>query len=1498
MPSQFSFPIHTANTTAVTDDVLRDFTLPKNEPDNLGLPSMESFEGADVDGESTSGRSDFENFLKLPVEKQDEITVEIDAAIERGNELGWSSEEMAEQASIKSGYLVSAPMLALYFKRRFKSDGIQQTAAGKLDRDFPSAGKLDRDFLDAERQQNQINHLDILSQSRVYNAIKDALNLAMAQDRSLDFVIASVLNKTGYDINENYLRYVVLPDLGVKEYKGRLFRLQDLGVRPEKKPMPKRASDSTGESHKGCRETRPPHTKHTLEFKCPKCGKVWAQPDWYKDTNCPYCANGGKPITSDGTPKIQQIARTKLGDRNVHWEEMYTRDTAWFKTMYEDLVGPGCYFRWEGRDGDNGDEYFAVVGPAKMHDPEPKFFAGTRKLPNTYAAGGLYFNTLSEAIEYAADTWGIVHPKHVRLTYSSKDLRGLSVEKMDAWRDSHSKDEVFENFRGPTRDREGGDTEDVAYIEDESDQVPSGLTASTNFPIRTAVSTDVDPEMVFHAATRGGRYETKVFYHPASQTYSYKEYRNGSVVGAGDGYKKEEVAGRITSMLVNYSRVDKINQSVLLDKEGLFDIVNTYKAKREADIKRMVEMLLKGDQAGANQAFQEVAQREHLLDYEAVMLRQMILDEFHNQKAGKTTATADTSFPIKVAGLPVHPDGHMSQQEQRDHLMQWRRDRANSPVGKQMREELGMAEPEYCPQCSAQTDDFYEGVCLGCREENQRKLHTHQQEYEEWMSLSDEERARRIRSRMAEALFTFPIRLGMATVRYQNREPYMLFDVDAVQNHRDPRWPAATAQTPSLNRALTIASYDRRRKQTWYAWNYGTDRVEEVYKHYIAYHPLEGTYLVSVGPYVGDYFGQAVHKFYAGYKKLNLVRQEEIERNMNTAIHQYVAQYADRNARGQINPASIGLTSADFNLPEPDDEGWYDNNKLSLNVDGQQKVNQAIARRFGIDTSQENWEELAATALEREQRQWLQEHQEFLPPNANVATVNGSSLDSIIKRIWLQYRRKLKSGEVWDNEIPPPPQLRNNLVQREGQQGYRSVYREPKFIVVAQPSTGGNTFRVLPGRGESATGLRRGHRIRFIYGGGRRLFGKKLYQVDHVSRPAQDTGMITVTLREPYGMDGSQENAWEKDRNAESIEVQMNTVQTLSIGRQTIEIDWARPAREIAEVLGVTVERAKELKNANTVLNFGFNNLGEAIQHMTETGLKITDQDKAKLAIEKNVTSEDLANRNDEAIKARPADAKPPVLPTIDSEEETTSTTPTTPATPKDKKTTPSPALVEKPAVKEKTAPPKPAAPPVAPVTTPTATPQPDVANTTPPPEKQKAPPPSVEEMLKRMRPQKIRTHLEAYKHMMKLAERMEQAGYTDDAQEVRRLMHMAEDGNESKQRMTVVNALRWAETENTTDGKIKKLEALRDGGISAPGDIKTINQAIKILQATQTGMYPKTTGDFANEATRSQNASDLIRDKINGGHAPGLSHDQADALFDESQAWKHLSQNDPGKSV
>ena len=142
---------------------------------------------------------------------------------------------------------------------------------------------------------------------------------------------------------------------------------------------------------------------------------------------------------------MKKNARTKLADRNIHWEEKYTESTEEYKIMYQDVVGKGSYFRWEGKDVDSGDEYFVVVGPAKIKSPEASWFAGSRKFPYDWAAGGKYFAEITEAMKYANETWGTPFPKNFNYGYTSSDLKGIA-KKVKDWKSRRKQKESKEDY--------------------------------------------------------------------------------------------------------------------------------------------------------------------------------------------------------------------------------------------------------------------------------------------------------------------------------------------------------------------------------------------------------------------------------------------------------------------------------------------------------------------------------------------------------------------------------------------------------------------------------------------------------------------------------------------------------------------------------------------------------------------------------------------------------------------------------------------------------------------------------------------------------------------------------------------------------------------------------------------------------------------------------------------------------------------------------------------
>ncbi len=132
-------------------------------------------------------------------------------------------------------------------------------------------------------------------------------------------------------------------------------------------------------------------------------------------------------------------AREKLVEKDIDWKEVYTDKTLFLKEQFEDIIGPGSYFRFEGKDNRSESSYYCIISPARIHNPIAKFFAGVRKLPATYSAGGKYFDSMDGAAKYARDTWGVPTPKNLK-PYTAAKLYGLS-KKVDDWKEQRESEE-------------------------------------------------------------------------------------------------------------------------------------------------------------------------------------------------------------------------------------------------------------------------------------------------------------------------------------------------------------------------------------------------------------------------------------------------------------------------------------------------------------------------------------------------------------------------------------------------------------------------------------------------------------------------------------------------------------------------------------------------------------------------------------------------------------------------------------------------------------------------------------------------------------------------------------------------------------------------------------------------------------------------------------------------------------------------------------------------
>ena len=135
---------------------------------------------------------------------------------------------------------------------------------------------------------------------------------------------------------------------------------------------------------------------------------------------------------------MEKLAREKLVEKNIGWKQIYTQKTQFLKDMFEEVVGPGSYFRFEGKSDENVG-YYCIIGPAQVHKPRAKFFAGVRRLPATYSAGGKYFDSMDAAARYAKETWGVETPRELK-PYTSAQLFGIK-DKVEKWRKANEEQE-------------------------------------------------------------------------------------------------------------------------------------------------------------------------------------------------------------------------------------------------------------------------------------------------------------------------------------------------------------------------------------------------------------------------------------------------------------------------------------------------------------------------------------------------------------------------------------------------------------------------------------------------------------------------------------------------------------------------------------------------------------------------------------------------------------------------------------------------------------------------------------------------------------------------------------------------------------------------------------------------------------------------------------------------------------------------------------------------
>ncbi len=130
-------------------------------------------------------------------------------------------------------------------------------------------------------------------------------------------------------------------------------------------------------------------------------------------------------------------------DKKIKWTESYTDRTLYLKEQFESVVGKGVYRRWEGKEVGGSGRWYVIVSPAGVHEhKKAKFFAGVRRLPDSYPAGGKYFDTIKEAFEYAFETWGTPIPRN-NTYYNAGDLKGISKRIKD-WKKEKEKEKEKE----------------------------------------------------------------------------------------------------------------------------------------------------------------------------------------------------------------------------------------------------------------------------------------------------------------------------------------------------------------------------------------------------------------------------------------------------------------------------------------------------------------------------------------------------------------------------------------------------------------------------------------------------------------------------------------------------------------------------------------------------------------------------------------------------------------------------------------------------------------------------------------------------------------------------------------------------------------------------------------------------------------------------------------------------------------------------------------------
>jgi len=124
----------------------------------------------------------------------------------------------------------------------------------------------------------------------------------------------------------------------------------------------------------------------------------------------------------------------RIKDRGIQWQEQYREKSDDLKHRYEQILGPGSYYRWEGHDYTTNSDYFVVAGPAMTKEGRKMFFAGIKKLPpgedpsKHFAPAGEYFGSMNGALSHASEKWGIRFPQG-NPNYQKEQLAPLDIPR-------------------------------------------------------------------------------------------------------------------------------------------------------------------------------------------------------------------------------------------------------------------------------------------------------------------------------------------------------------------------------------------------------------------------------------------------------------------------------------------------------------------------------------------------------------------------------------------------------------------------------------------------------------------------------------------------------------------------------------------------------------------------------------------------------------------------------------------------------------------------------------------------------------------------------------------------------------------------------------------------------------------------------------------------------------------------------------------------------------